>query len=92
MGFRTALVISYERSTVEPSLVPQTLRCLSAFSGCRLICKLDFADAKFSLYFLGYHSADAIPEDPQERVSVPSPPSFTPTPSRVSGSKSALRL
>lgn len=33
------------------------------------MCKLDFADAKFSLYFLGYHPVDAIPEDPQDRVS-----------------------
>ena len=38
---------------------------------CRLLCKLDFADAKFSLYFLGYYPAEAVPDDPQERVSHP---------------------
>lgn len=36
----------------------------------RLIEKLDFPDSKFSLYFLGYHSAGAVPEDPKERVSL----------------------
>ena len=36
----------------------------------RLIEKLDFPDSKFSLYFLGYHSAGAVPEDPKERVNL----------------------
>lgn len=34
----------------------------------RLLCKLDFADMKFSLYFLGYQDPAAVPEDPVERA------------------------
>ena len=36
--------------------------------GMQLISKLDFADMNFSLYFLGFHSEDDIPEDPKDRV------------------------
>jgi len=36
--------------------------------GFRLLERLDFPDAKFSLYFLGFQPADAIPEDKAERV------------------------
>jgi len=36
--------------------------------GMTLLCKLDFPDAKFSLYFLGYHSQDDIPESQADRV------------------------
>jgi lactoylglutathione lyase len=36
--------------------------------GMQLLSKLDFPDAKFSLYFLGFHSGGSIPEDPQDRV------------------------
>ncbi|EIE26706.1 glyoxalase I [Coccomyxa subellipsoidea C-169] len=36
--------------------------------GMRLLTKLDFPEMKFSLYFLGFHSADATPEDPADRV------------------------
>ena len=42
------------------------------------MCKLDFPESKFTLYFLGYHSADAIPEDPQDRVRVPENPGCGP--------------
>ena len=42
--------------------------------GFRLLERLDFPDAKFSLYFLGYQHADAIPNDKAERVSPPPPP------------------
>ena len=39
---------------------------------CRLLTKLDFPDAKFSLIFLGYHEEADIPEDSKDRVgSVP---------------------
>jgi hypothetical protein len=34
----------------------------------QLITKLDLPDMKFSLYFLGFHSEDDIPEDPKDRV------------------------
>eukprot|EP00884_Botryococcus_braunii_P003240 jgi/Botrbrau1/12917/Bobra.0299s0025.6 len=36
--------------------------------GMRLLTKLDFPDMKFSLYFLGYHNQDEIPEDPAARA------------------------
>lgn len=36
---------------------------------CSLITKLDFPEMKFSLYFLGFHALDEIPEDPADRVS-----------------------
>ena len=39
--------------------------------GMQLITKLDLPDMKFSLYFLGFHSEDEIPEDPKDRVGVP---------------------
>lgn len=35
--------------------------------GMKLLCKLDFPDMKFSLYFMGY--AQDIPEDPVKRCS-----------------------
>ena len=36
--------------------------------GMHLVSKLDFPDAKFSLYFLAYKSVGEIPEEPKERV------------------------
>lgn len=36
--------------------------------GMRLLTKLDFEESKFSLYFLGYHELDEIPDDPKQRV------------------------
>jgi len=36
--------------------------------GMRLLKKLDFADMKFSLYFMGYEKASDIPEDDVERT------------------------
>lgn len=33
---------------------------------CSLLSKLDFADMKFSLYFLGYAKPEEVPEDPGE--------------------------
>ena len=36
--------------------------------GLTLLEKLDFADAKFSLLFLGQYAKKDIPEDPSERV------------------------
>lgn len=36
--------------------------------GMTLLARLDFADMKFSLYFLGYEDAASIPEDPVERA------------------------
>jgi catechol 2,3-dioxygenase-like lactoylglutathione lyase family enzyme len=36
--------------------------------GMQLITKLDLPDMKFSLYFLGFHSEDDIPQDPKDRV------------------------
>lgn len=36
--------------------------------GLRLLTKLDFAEMKFSLYFLGYHAEEAIPDDPKDRA------------------------
>lgn len=36
--------------------------------GMTLLCKLDFADMKFSLYFLGYQKPEDVPEDPVERA------------------------
>ncbi len=38
--------------------------------GMQLITKLDLPDMKFSLYFLGFHSEDEIPEDPKDRVRI----------------------
>jgi hypothetical protein len=35
---------------------------------CRLLAKLDFADMKFSLYFLGYASPEDVPDDPVDRA------------------------
>ncbi|KAL4439269.1 hypothetical protein ABPG77_004171 [Micractinium sp. CCAP 211/92] len=35
--------------------------------GMTLLSKLDFADMKFSLYFLGYAKPEEVPEDPVER-------------------------
>lgn len=35
--------------------------------GMQLLQKLDFADAKFSLYFMGYESAADIPTNNTER-------------------------
>lgn len=32
-----------------------------------LLSKLDFADMKFSLYFLGYTKPEEVPEDPGEK-------------------------
>lgn len=36
--------------------------------GMTLLAKLDFADMKFTLYFLGYEKKEDIPEDPAERA------------------------
>lgn len=36
--------------------------------GMSLLCKLDFPDMKFSLYFMGYCSPEDVPEDPVERA------------------------
>jgi lactoylglutathione lyase len=36
--------------------------------GMQLISKLDFKEMNFSLYFLGFHSEDDIPDDPKDRV------------------------
>ncbi|XP_065919939.1 uncharacterized protein [Dysidea avara] len=36
--------------------------------GMRLLKRLDFAEMKFSLYFMGYESADDIPTDQKERT------------------------
>ena len=36
--------------------------------GMTLLCKLDFPDMKFSLYFVGYANAEDVPEDPVERT------------------------
>ena len=36
--------------------------------GMTLVCKLDFADMRFSLYFLGYVEKEEIPEDPLARA------------------------
>jgi catechol 2,3-dioxygenase-like lactoylglutathione lyase family enzyme len=36
--------------------------------GMTLLCKLDFPEMAFSLYFLGYEDPKDIPEDPKERV------------------------
>lgn len=36
--------------------------------GMQLLCKLDYADMGFSLYFLGYCSIEDIPEDPIQRA------------------------
>lgn len=35
----------------------------------KLLCKLDFPDMKFSLYFMGYAETKDIPEDPVQRCS-----------------------
>jgi catechol 2,3-dioxygenase-like lactoylglutathione lyase family enzyme len=37
--------------------------------GMQLISKLDFKEMNFSLYFLGFHSEDDIPDDPKDRAS-----------------------
>ena len=34
----------------------------------RLLTKLDFAEAKFSLYYLGYEPEQDVPEDKADRV------------------------
>jgi hypothetical protein len=44
--------------------------------GMQLISKLDFPDMNFSLYFLGFHSEEDIPDDPKDRVSVYQPELF----------------
>jgi len=36
--------------------------------GMNLLCKLDFPDMKFSLYFVGYGEPQAVPDDPVERA------------------------
>ena len=36
--------------------------------GMRLLCKLDFAEMKFSLLFLGYREDSEIPDDSKDRV------------------------
>ena len=36
--------------------------------GMNLLCKLDFPDMKFSLYFVGYAEPQAVPDDPVERA------------------------
>ncbi|KAI3428531.1 hypothetical protein D9Q98_007354 [Chlorella vulgaris] len=36
--------------------------------GMTLLCKLDFAEMKFSLFFLGYQKPEDVPEDPVERA------------------------
>nr|AAM29601.2 RH47207p [Drosophila melanogaster] len=37
--------------------------------GMTLLVKLDFPEAKFSLYFLGYENATDVPKDPKQRRS-----------------------
>lgn len=46
--------------------------------------KLDFEDAKFSLYFLGFHPVADIPEDPKDRVCCSFPACMTPCAGRCS--------
>lgn len=45
-----------------------TLDFYTRIMGMRLLKKLDFADMKFSLYFLGYENEKDIPEDETERT------------------------
>ena len=35
---------------------------------CRLLKRLDFHELKFSLYFMGYESAEDIPKDEKQRT------------------------
>jgi hypothetical protein len=35
---------------------------------CRLVCKLDFPEMAFSLFFLGYERQEDIPQDPKQRA------------------------
>jgi len=62
-------VTSYRRYRIkEPK---RSLDFYTRVLGFTLLEKLDFPEAKFSLYFLGQYSQDAIPEDTADRVSVP---------------------
>ena len=45
-----------------------TLDFYTRILGMQLLCRLDFPDMSFSLFFVGYASVDDIPEDPTERV------------------------
>ncbi len=45
-----------------------TVLVLTGPINCRLINKLDFEEAKFSLYFLAYENHDDIPDDAAKRV------------------------
>ena len=40
------------------------IRTPTHLHACRLLAKLDFADMKFSLIFLGYQRPEDVPEDP----------------------------
>jgi lactoylglutathione lyase len=45
----------------------KSLPFYSEVLGMTLLVKLDFAEAKFSLYFMGYEDANEVPKDPAER-------------------------
>ena len=46
----------------------KTLDFYSRVLGMRLLKRFDFAEMKFSLFFMGYESADDIPDDQSERT------------------------
>ena len=69
----------------------QSLDFYTRVLGFRLLEKLDFPDAKFSLYFLGYHSATDIPEDRAERVPPPPPSRNAASGTRPAAGRGALQ-
>lgn len=46
-----------------------SLKFYTEVLGMRLLTKLDFAEMKFSLYFMGYEKAEDIPLNNKERCS-----------------------
>lgn len=46
----------------------RSLKFYTEVLGMTLLSRFDFADMKFSLYFLGYADPDEIPDDPVERA------------------------
>lgn len=46
----------------------KSLEFYTGVLGMTLLCKLDFPDMAFSLYFVGYCKPEDVPEDPVERA------------------------
>lgn len=57
----------FQQTMVRIKDAKKSLEFYTKVLGMSMLCKLDFPDAKFSLYFMGYANPADVPKDPKER-------------------------